>query len=316
MHHRGVHGQPLRQGVFARHHHVDVMPAAQAVIEDRQQTVGIGRQVNAHDIGLLVDHVVEEAGILVREAVVILLPDVGGEQIIQRRDLPPPGQFQRYLQPLGVLAEHRVDDANEGLIAVEQPVPPGQQISFQPTLALVLAEHRVQHASGGREEFIVLHFPGVPLTVGDFKNRAQKIRERLIGTEDAEITLILIQLGHVAQELAQHERILAVHGAGRRHIHRVDVEVRHAQVAQQNAAVGVRIGAHPPVALRRQFGQFRHEPAIFIEQFLGLVALHPAFKLLDMIGMLGIHQERHLVRAEGALDLQAVDDFRSRPALG
>jgi phage tail protein X len=138
------------------------MPAAQAVIEDRQQAIGVGRKVNAHDIGLLVDDVVEEAGILVREAVVILLPDVGGEQIVQRRDLPPPGQFQRYLQPLGVLAEHRIDDANEGLIAVEQPVPPGQQISFQPTLALVLAEHRVQHASGGREEFIILLLPGRP----------------------------------------------------------------------------------------------------------------------------------------------------------
>ena len=316
MHHRGVHGQPLREGVFARHHHVDVMPAAQAVIEDRQQAIGVGRQVNAHDIGLLVDHVVEETGILVREAVVILLPDVGGEQIVQRRDLPAPGQFQRYLQPLGVLAEHRVDDANEGLIAVEQPVPPGQQISFQPTLALVLAEHRVQHASGGREEFIIFYFPGVPLTVGDFKNRAQEIRERLIGTEDTEITLILIQLGHVTQELTQHERILAVNGAGRRHIHRVVAEVRHAQVAQQNAAVGVRIGAHPPVALRRQLGQFRHQPAILIEQLLGLVAFHPAFELLDMIGMLGIHQQRHLVRSEGALDLQAVDYFRSRPALG
>ena len=304
------------QCVFARNHHVDVMPAAQAVIKDRQQAVGIGRKVNAHDIGLLVDDVVEETGILVREAVVILLPDVGGEQIVQRGDLPAPGQFQRDLQPLGVLAEHRIDDANERLIAVEQPVPPGQQISFQPTLALVLAEHRVQHASGGREEFIILYFPGVPLTVGDFKNRAQEIRERLIGTEDAEIALILIQLGHVAQELTQHERILAVNGTGRRHIHRVDVEVRHSQVAQQNAAVGVGIGAHPPVALRRQFGQFRHEPAILIEQFLGLVALHPAFKLLDMIGMLGIHQERHLVRSERAFNLQTIDDFRSRPALG
>ena len=259
---------------------------------------------------------VEEAGILVREAVVILLPDVGGEQIVQRRDLPAPGQLQRYLQPFGVLAEHRVHDANEGLVAVEQTVPPGQKISFQPTLALVLAEHRVQHASGGREEFIILYFPCVPLTVGDFEDRAQKIRECLIGTEDTEIPLILIQLGDIAQELTQHERILAVHGAGRRHIHRVVAEVRHSQIAQQNAAVGVRIGAHAPVALRRQVGQFRHEPAILIEQLLGLVAFHPAFQLLDMIGMLGIHQQRYLVRPEGAFDLQAVDYFRSCPALG
>ncbi len=222
MHDRGVHGQPLRQRVLARHDDVDVVPAAQAVIEDRQQAVRIGRQVNADDVGLLVDHMVEEAGILMGEAVVVLLPDVRGEQIVQRRDLPAPGQLRRDLQPFGVLAEHRIDDADERLVAVEQPVPAGEQIALQPAFALVLAQHRVQHAAGGREELVVLCFAGVPLPVGDFKDRAQEIRERLVGTEDAEIALLLIQLGHVAQELAQHERVLAVDRAGRRHIHRVD----------------------------------------------------------------------------------------------
>ena len=94
MHDGGIHGQPLRQGMFAGHHHVDVMPAAQAMIKNREQTVGIGRQIDAHDIGLLVDDVVEEARVLVREAVVILLPDMGGEQIIQRGDFSAPGQLQ------------------------------------------------------------------------------------------------------------------------------------------------------------------------------------------------------------------------------
>ena len=79
--------------------------------------------------------------------------------------MPAPWQFRRDLQPLGMLAEHRVDDANEGFVAVEQPVPPGEQIAFQPALALVLAEHRVQHAAGGREELIVLDGSRVPLTV-------------------------------------------------------------------------------------------------------------------------------------------------------
>ena len=316
MHDGGVHVQPLRKSMFAGHHHVDVIPAAQAMIKDREQTIGIRRQVNAHDIGLFVDDVIEKTGVLMREAVVILLPDVGGEQIVQRGYLPAPGQFQTYLQPLGVLAEHRINNTNEGLVAVEQPVPAGQQIALQPTLALVLAEHRIQHTSGGREKFIILYFPRVPLTIGRFKDRAQQIRKRLIGTEDAEVTLILIQLGHVTQELAQHERILAVHGAGRRHLHRVNVEVGHAQIAKQKSPVGVRIGPHPPVALGRQFGQFRFETSIFIEQFLGLVALHPALKLRHMIGMLGIHQQRHLVRPEGSLDLQAIDRFWSCPALG
>jgi hypothetical protein len=59
------------------------MPAAQTVIKDRQQTIGIWREVDANDISLLIDDVVYETGILVRESIVILLPDVGSEQIIQ-----------------------------------------------------------------------------------------------------------------------------------------------------------------------------------------------------------------------------------------
>jgi hypothetical protein len=74
-----------------------------------------------------------------------------------------------------VLAEHRIHNANEGFVAVEEPVPPGEKIPFQPPLALVLAEHGVQHASGGREEFIVLYFSSVPLAIGDFTNRTQEI---------------------------------------------------------------------------------------------------------------------------------------------
>ena len=96
----------------------------------------------------------------------------------------------------------------------------------------------------------------------------------------------------------------------------MDVEIRHSQVTQQNAAIGVGIGAHTPIAFRRQLGQFRYEPAIFIEQFFGLVALHPAFEQLDVIGMLGINQKRHLMRPERALDFQTVDDFRPVQPLG
>ena len=149
----GVHRQPLRRRVFARDHDVDVMPAAQAVVHHRQQAVGIRRQVDAHDLGLLVHDVVDEAGILVREAVVILPPDMRGQQVVQRRDLPPPGQVRRDLQPLGVLVEHRIDDVDERLVAVEEPVPPGEQIALEPALALVLAEHRparVRRARGIR----------------------------------------------------------------------------------------------------------------------------------------------------------------------
>ena len=114
-----VHVEPLREGVFARHDDVDVMPAAQAMIENREQAVRVWRQVNAHNARFLIDDVVEKPGILMGEPVVILLPDMGGEKIVQRGDFPAPGQFRSHLQPLGVLAEHRIDDADESLIAVE-----------------------------------------------------------------------------------------------------------------------------------------------------------------------------------------------------
>ena len=80
-------------GVLAGDDHVDVVAAAQAVVGDRQQAVGVRRQVDPHDVGLLVDDVVEEAGVLVGEAVVVLLPDVRGEQVVQRRDLPAPREL-------------------------------------------------------------------------------------------------------------------------------------------------------------------------------------------------------------------------------
>jgi hypothetical protein len=54
---------------------VHVVLATEAVVAYREQTVGVGRQVDAHHAGALVRHHVEEAGVLVREPVVVLPPD-------------------------------------------------------------------------------------------------------------------------------------------------------------------------------------------------------------------------------------------------
>ena len=55
------------------------------------------------------------------------------------------GRRQEYLvalfQPLGVLIKHRVDDVDEGLIAVDQSMPAAQDVTLQPSLHGVLAEH-------------------------------------------------------------------------------------------------------------------------------------------------------------------------------
>ena len=90
----GVHGQPLGSIVLTANHEIDVVQAAEAVIHGRQEAVCVGREVDTHHLGLLVDDVVDETGVLVREAVVVLSPDVGGQQVVQRGDLPPPRLFQ------------------------------------------------------------------------------------------------------------------------------------------------------------------------------------------------------------------------------
>ena len=73
---RLVHRQPLRSGLLARDDDVDVVSAAQAMVGDRQQAVGVGRQIDADDFGFLVDDVVDESRVLMAEAVVVLAPDM------------------------------------------------------------------------------------------------------------------------------------------------------------------------------------------------------------------------------------------------
>ena len=158
-----VHVQPLRRGLFAGHDHVDVVAAAQAMIGHRKQRVGVGRQIDADDLRLFVDDVVDEARVLVAEAVVVLPPDVRRQQVVERGDRPPPGNVPRHLQPFGVLVEHRIDDVDERLVAGKEAVPAGEQISFQPALALVLAQH-LHHAAVGVQVIVVRKGLGVPGT--------------------------------------------------------------------------------------------------------------------------------------------------------
>ena len=78
----GIHRQPLRRRMFTRDHDIDVMAAAQAVIHHRQEAICIRRKINAHDIGFFVHDMIDETGVLMRESVVILPPDMRGQQIV------------------------------------------------------------------------------------------------------------------------------------------------------------------------------------------------------------------------------------------
>ena len=181
-----VHREPVRGLVLARHDHVDVVAAAQAVVGDREQRVRVRGQVDPGHLGLLVDHVVDEAGVLVGEAVVVLAPHVRGEQVVQRRDRPAPGQPLAGLEPLGVLVEHRVDDVDERLVAGEQAVPAGEQVALQPALAQVLGEH-LDHPAVGYEVLVDRQHLGLPLLAGDLVDGVEPVGRGLVRAEEAEV---------------------------------------------------------------------------------------------------------------------------------
>ena len=203
MHVRLLRRQPLRGGLLADDHRVDSIIGRQAVIHDPQQAIGIGRQIDARDIRLLAGEVIDEARILVAETVVILSPDVAREEIVERRDRLAPFQLARQLQPLGMLVDHRIDDRRERLVATEQAVPPGQQISLQPALAAMFRQN-LHHSPVPGKVIVIRLDPLGPHSVGGGEYVAQPVRRRLVRPDQAEGagTVAPDDLGEVAAERA------------------------------------------------------------------------------------------------------------------
>ena len=130
-----------------------------------------------------------------------------------------------------MLVEHRIDDVDERLVAIEQAMPAGEQIALQPAFALMLAEH-FHHASARREKLVGRHGRRVPLALGHLEERRQTVGDRLVGAEHAEIPLVVVQLRDVAQEGSEHMRIADAGRRGRRHVDRIVTEIRHPQVVE------------------------------------------------------------------------------------
>src|SRR5690606_33803862 len=86
----GINVEPLGLGLLAGDDDIDVVPASEAVVHDGKQTVGVGGKIDANDLGLLVDDVIYESGILMAESVVVLTPDMRGQKIVERGDRAAP----------------------------------------------------------------------------------------------------------------------------------------------------------------------------------------------------------------------------------
>ena len=226
---RRLHIQILQVDLLVRDDDVDVVDAAQAMVGDRQQAVGIGRQVDAHNARALVGHHVEKSGVLVRETIVVLPPHQGGDQQVERRYLGPPRQLVALFQPLGVLIEHRVDDVNERLIAVDQAMPAAQNITLQPPFHGVLAEHLHDAAVRGKLAAVGVfrEVLAEPDLLADFIDGLELVGLRLVRPEDAEVLHVLPH--HFAKEVAEGGDVAGQGRAGFLDFDGGVAEIRHLQ---------------------------------------------------------------------------------------
>ena len=118
-----------------------------------------------------------------------------------------------------------------------------------------------------------------PDLLADLIDRLQAVRGRLVRAEHAEVGHVVAH--HVAQELAQRLGVLVQHFAGLLHLHRVVAEIRQLQLLAQQAAVGVRVGAHAARARGASALSSGMQPAVGVEQLLGLVAAQPVLEQLQ-----------------------------------
>src|SRR5437588_3981495 len=151
-----------------------------------KQAIRVRRQINADDFCLLVDDVIYEPWVLMTEAVVVLPPDVRGEQIVERSDGTPPGDVSRRLQPLGVLIKHRINDVYEGFITVEEAVTTCEEIAFEPALTEMFAQD-LHHATRWREVVVGFKNRFDEDSISRFKESVQAIRRGLVRPHHTEV---------------------------------------------------------------------------------------------------------------------------------
>ena len=215
-------------------------------VGDTQQGVGVRRQIDADDGGLLGEHVVDEPRVLVGEAVVVLPPDVGGEQIVERGDRAPPGDVPAHVQPLGVLVEHGRDDVDERLVAGEEAVAPGEEIALDPALDGVLAQDLHDPAVGRQP--VVAGQRSAPSRCGESRPARRPGGWRRVSSGPKTRKFLVSRLRRMVS--ARNPPMTLVDSADRdsraRARRRRSRGSRAAPGRRQHAAVGVRVVAHAP----------------------------------------------------------------------
>ena len=85
--------------------------------------------------------------------------------------------------------------------------------------------------------------------------------------------------------------------------------IRHPQVMQQQAAVGMGIRTHPACPAWCELGELRLQPPLVIKELSRPIALQPFIQELQMLGVGARIGQGHLVRMECAFDPNAINDL-------
>src|SRR6185437_11149252 len=83
----------LQMHLLVANNYVYIILTSQTVISDRQERIDVGRHVDASHGSTLVHYDINETGILVGKAVMILAPHGRSDQQVQGRDFFTPGQL-------------------------------------------------------------------------------------------------------------------------------------------------------------------------------------------------------------------------------
>src|SRR5579884_2453809 len=173
------------------------------------------------------------------------------------------------------------------------------------------------HDSSSRREVVVdwnnfllkravLHLEDIPKAIGI----------GFIGTEVPEILLPGIARENVAHQLTKHACILIVRGGRLFDVKRIVRKVGQIQIDQQSTTIGMGIGPHSSIPLRRECGKFGDETSLLVKKLFWFVAAHPLFQYFQVLGICLYIFYRDLVRPKGALDRDTIDLFGSSPDFG
>src|SRR5690554_1191635 len=140
-----------------------------------------------------------------------------------------------------------------------------------------------------------------------FEHLATPVGLQLVGAEDAEVPLPLVEIDNLPEIFAKfghgaYNRLASLHD-----VHFVSMQVRQAKIYLHTPSERVWVHPYAPVATGTALKNILRGSALFIEQLFGTIGSQP---LLDGFEMLGVFLQIlawYLVRSERSLHRPAID---------